>query len=105
MISFRRRRWDFGQPSLRLIRVVAFPSKIIAARAFAANGYRASSLRDIAREAGCSLTLLDHHFGMRGGELIGRFHAVLQRYSDGVRADHRLCTLRRLDMHADRKED
>ena len=36
-----------------------------AARAFAANGYRASSLRDIAREAGCSLTLLDHHFGSK----------------------------------------
>ena len=34
-----------------------------AARAFAAHGYRASSLRDIARDAGCSLTLLDHHFG------------------------------------------
>jgi AcrR family transcriptional regulator len=37
-----------------------------AARAFAARGYRASSLRDIARDAGCSLTLLDHHFGGKG---------------------------------------
>jgi AcrR family transcriptional regulator len=37
-----------------------------AARAFAAHGYRASSLRDIARDAGCSLTLLDHHFGGKG---------------------------------------
>ena len=36
-----------------------------AARAFASHGYRASSLRDIAREAGCSLTLLDHHFGSK----------------------------------------
>ncbi len=34
-----------------------------AARAFAMHGYRASGLRDIARDAGCSLTLLDHHFG------------------------------------------
>ena len=34
-----------------------------AARAFAAHGYRASSLRDIAQDASCSLTLLDHHFG------------------------------------------
>jgi AcrR family transcriptional regulator len=34
-----------------------------AARAFAAHGYLAASLRDIAKEAGCSLTLLDHHFG------------------------------------------
>ncbi len=37
-----------------------------AARAFAAHGYRASSLRDIAKEADCSLTLLDHHFGGKG---------------------------------------
>ena len=34
-----------------------------AARMFAEHGYAAASLRDIAREAGCSLTLLDHHFG------------------------------------------
>jgi AcrR family transcriptional regulator len=34
-----------------------------AAEAFATHGYRGSSLRDIARDAGCSLTLLDHHFG------------------------------------------
>lgn len=34
-----------------------------AARAFATHGYLAASLRDIAKEAGCSLTLLDHHFG------------------------------------------
>jgi AcrR family transcriptional regulator len=34
-----------------------------AARAFSIHGYRGSSLRDIAKDAGCSLTLLDHHFG------------------------------------------
>jgi len=37
-----------------------------AARAFATHGYRASSLRDIAKDAGCSLTLLDHYFGGKG---------------------------------------
>lgn len=34
-----------------------------AAREFAAHGYRAASLRDIAKAAHCSVTLLDHHFG------------------------------------------
>jgi len=34
-----------------------------AAQSFAANGYHAASLRDIAKAADCSLTLLDHHFG------------------------------------------
>ena len=34
-----------------------------AARQFAEHGYAAASLRDIAQDAGCSLTLLDHHFG------------------------------------------
>ena len=34
-----------------------------ASRLFAERGYAGASLRDIAREAGCSLTLLDHHFG------------------------------------------
>ena len=46
-----------------------------AARAFATHGYRGSSLRDIARDAGCSLTLLDHHFGGKGQLL----DAVLQQ--------------------------
>jgi AcrR family transcriptional regulator len=30
---------------------------------FAEHGYVATSLRQIAKESGCSLTLLDHHFG------------------------------------------
>ena len=34
-----------------------------AARIFAEYGYAAASLRQIAKEADCSLTLLDHHFG------------------------------------------
>ena len=36
-----------------------------AARAFAGRGYLATSLRDIARDAECSLTLVDHHFGSK----------------------------------------
>lgn len=54
-----------------------------AARAFSTHGYRGSSLRDIARDAGCSLTLLDHHFGGKGQLL----DAVLQ-------AQHHLCAKR-----------
>jgi AcrR family transcriptional regulator len=45
-----------------------------AALAFATHGFRGSSLRDIARDAGCSLTLLDHHFGGKSALL----DAVLQ---------------------------
>jgi len=45
-----------------------------AAQAFATHGFRGSSLRDIARDAGCSLTLLDHHFGGKSALL----DAVLQ---------------------------
>jgi AcrR family transcriptional regulator len=36
-----------------------------AARAFAANGYRGNALRDIAQDAGCSLPLLNHHYGSK----------------------------------------
>ena len=45
-----------------------------AALAFSTHGFRGSSLRDIARDAGCSLTLLDHHFGGKSALL----DAVLQ---------------------------
>lgn len=54
-----------------------------AARAFSTHGYRGSSLRDIARDAGCSLTLLDHHFGGKSQLL----DAVLQ-------AQHQSCAKR-----------
>jgi AcrR family transcriptional regulator len=54
-----------------------------AARAFATHGFRGSSLRDIARDAGCSLTLLDHHFGGKNQLL----DAVLQQ-------QHRSCEKR-----------
>lgn len=59
-----------------------------AARAFATHGYRGSSLRDIARDAGCSLTLLDHHFGGKSQLL----DAVLQQQD--LRCKLRLQALR-----------
>ena len=59
-----------------------------AANAFATHGYRGSSLRDIARDAGCSLTLLDHHFGGKSQLL----DAVLQQQN--LRCERRLQTLR-----------
>ena len=59
-----------------------------AARAFATHGYRGSSLRDIARDAGCSLTLLDHHFGGKNQLL----DAVLQQQD--LRCERRLRALR-----------
>ena len=48
---------------------------------FAHHGYRGASLRDIARDAGVSLTLLNHHFGSKF-QLLG---AVIDSY----RADAR----------------
>jgi len=38
---------------------------VAAHRHFAQHGFRGASLRDIAREAGVSLTLLNHHFGSK----------------------------------------
>ncbi len=40
-----------------------------ASRAFANFGLRGASLRDIAKDAGVSLTLLDHHFGAKASLL------------------------------------
>jgi len=60
-----------------------------AARAFSTHGYRGSSLRDIARDAGCSLTLLDHHFGGKSQLL----DAVLQ-------AQHHSCAKRLAGLRA-----
>jgi len=60
-----------------------------AARAFATHGYRGSSLRDIAREAGCSLTLLDHHFGGKSQLLdavLQQQHKNCEKRLDGLRA-------------------
>ena len=45
-------------PNMRRAAILA-----AAARAFAAHGFRGSSLRDIAMDAGVSLALLSHHFG------------------------------------------
>jgi AcrR family transcriptional regulator len=60
-----------------------------AARAFATHGYRGSSLRDIARDAGCSLTLLDHHFGGKSQLLdavLQLQHQNCEKRLDGLRA-------------------
>ncbi len=54
-----------------------------AARTFADNGYHAASLRDIAKAADCSLTLLDHHFGNKADLLkavIKEQHDVCQKH-------------------------
>jgi len=59
-----------------------------AAGAFATHGYRGSSLRDIAREAGCSLTLLDHHFGGKSQLLdavLQQQHQSCERRLQGLR--------------------
>ncbi|HEY9027508.1 MAG TPA: TetR/AcrR family transcriptional regulator [Burkholderiaceae bacterium] len=61
-----------------------------AAGAFATHGYRGSSLRDIAREAGCSLTLLDHHFGGKSQLLdavLQQQHQNCARRLEGLRND------------------
>lgn len=52
---------------------------VSAARAFAANGFKAASLRDIASDAGVSLTLVDHHFGSKERLLA----AVVANHHDG----------------------
>ncbi len=49
-----------------------------AAGIFADNGYHAASLRDIAKAADCSLTLLDHHFGNKADLL----RAVIKEQRD-----------------------
>jgi AcrR family transcriptional regulator len=57
---------------------------------FASGGYRAASLRSIASSAGCSLTLLDHHFGNKQ-ELLA---AVVKAQHDSCQK--RLATLKTL---------
>src|SRR3954469_1064903 len=52
-----------------------------AGRTFAAQGYQAASLREIARDAGCALTLLDHHFGTKARLL----HAVIEGHHENCR--------------------
>lgn len=56
---------------------------------FASHGYRGASLRDIARDAKVSLTLLNHHFGSKLDLLRAVMHAhrqVLERCVQDVRA-------------------
>jgi AcrR family transcriptional regulator len=68
-----------------------------ASHAFAASGFKGASLRDIAFEAGVSLTLLNHHFGSKQQLL----EAVVDHHHDVCRS--RLGALReRLTSEQDR---
>lgn len=54
---------------------------------FARHGFRGASLRDIARDAGVSLTLLNHHFGSKLqllGAVIENHRTVLDQRSSGL---------------------
>lgn len=54
---------------------------------FAHHGFRGASLRDIARDAGVSLTLLNHHFGSKLqllGAVIETHRAVLDQRTTGL---------------------
>jgi len=54
---------------------------------FAHHGFRGASLRDIARDAGVSLTLLNHHFGSKLqllGAVIEAHRSVLDRRASGL---------------------
>jgi AcrR family transcriptional regulator len=76
-----------------------------AARAFATHGYRGSSLRDIAREAGCSLTLLDHHFGGKSQLLdavLQQQHLSCEKRLDGLRASVEAAAQIRLEEFVER---
>jgi AcrR family transcriptional regulator len=59
-----------------------------AARAFATNGFKAASLREIASTAGVSLTLVDHHFGSKEQLLfavVASHHETCKRRMAGFR--------------------
>jgi AcrR family transcriptional regulator len=59
-----------------------------AARAFATNGFKAASLREIASTAGVSLTLVDHHFGSKEKLLlavVASHHEICKRRMAGFR--------------------
>jgi AcrR family transcriptional regulator len=44
--------------------------------AFGSHGYQGASLRDIAREAGSSVTLIAHHFGAKSGLVTAVVHGL-----------------------------
>ena len=67
----------------------------VAAQAFATLGFRAAGMRDIARDAGCSLSLLVHHFGTKRAML----EAVVRQH-DGF-CHERLAGLRAQLQRAD----
>jgi len=59
-----------------------------AARAFTASGFKAASLRDIASNAGVSLTLASHHFGSKERLLlavVARHHEVCKQRMAALR--------------------
>ncbi len=59
-----------------------------AAHAFASNGFRGASLRDIACEAAVSLTLLNHHFGSKRQLLeavVGHHHDICRARLEALR--------------------
>jgi AcrR family transcriptional regulator len=59
-----------------------------AARAFTASGFKAASLRDIASNAGVSLTLASHHFGSKERLLlavVARHHEVCRQRMAALR--------------------
>jgi len=59
-----------------------------AARAFTASGFKAASLRDIASEAGVSLTLVSHHFGSKERLLlavVARHHEICRQRMAALR--------------------
>ena len=62
---------------------------ISAARGFSAHGFKGASLRDIASDAGVSLTLVDHYFGTKEQLL----SAVIARH-------HEACKKRMADLRA-----
>jgi AcrR family transcriptional regulator len=71
-----------------------------AARSFAAHGFRGCGLREIARNAGVSLTLLNHHFGSKAmllGAVVSAHHEACLRRIAGLEAIVR-STGRRLDL-------
>jgi AcrR family transcriptional regulator len=67
----------------------------VAAQAFAKLGFSAAGMRDIARDAGCSLSLLVHHFGTKRAML----EAVVKQH-DGF-CQERLTGLRAQLQRAD----
>jgi AcrR family transcriptional regulator len=66
----------------------------VARREFVSSGFHAVSIRDLAREAGLSLSALYHYFSSKQelldgllNDAIDKFHSILRRHMDDVAAD------------------